>query len=51
MWGAIGFCRTCRAGYLAISNIYLGDESVAYGLIGSFWTEFGFLLGLNGVFY
>ncbi|EPR68549.1 nucleoside recognition domain-containing protein [Cyclobacterium qasimii] len=48
LWRAIVFAAPAGAVIWLISNIYLGDESIASWLIGSF-DGFGFLIGLNGV--
>ena len=48
LWRAIVFAAPAGAVIWLISNIYIGDESIAAWLIQSF-NGFGFLLGLNGV--
>lgn len=48
LWRAIVFAAPAGAVIWLISNIYIGDESVALWLIHSL-DGFGFLLGLNGV--
>lgn len=48
LWRAIVFAAPAGAVIWLISNIYIGDVSVAVWLIDSF-DGFGFLLGLNGV--
>lgn len=48
LWRAIVFAAPAGAVIWLISNIYIGDVSVAAWLIDSF-DGFGFLLGLNGV--
>ncbi len=48
LWRAIVFAAPAGAVIWLISNIYLGDESMAAWLIHSL-DGFGFLLGLNGV--
>ena len=48
LWRAIVFAAPAGAVIWLISNIYIGDESIAAWLIESF-NGFGFLLGLNGV--
>ncbi len=48
LWRAIVFAAPAGAVIWLISNIYLGDESIASWMIHSL-DGFGFLLGLNGV--
>jgi len=48
LWRAVVFAAPAGAVIWLISNIYIGDESIAAWLIHSF-DGFGFLLGLNGV--
>lgn len=48
LWRAIVFAAPAGAVIWLISNIYLGDESIAASMI-HFLDGFGFLLGLNGV--
>jgi ferrous iron transport protein B len=48
LWRAIVFAAPAGAVIWLISNIYVGDVSIAAWLIDSF-NGFGFLLGLNGV--
>jgi len=48
LWRAIVFAAPAGAVIWLISNIYIGDISIANWLIQSF-DGFGFLLGLNGV--
>ena len=48
LWRAVVFAAPAGALIWLISNIYIGDESIAAWLIHSF-DGFGFLLGLNGV--
>jgi len=48
LWRAIVFAAPAGAVIWLISNIYVGDVSIAAWLIHSF-DGFGFLLGLNGV--
>jgi ferrous iron transport protein B len=48
LWRAIVFAAPAGAVIWLISNIYIGDESIAAWIINSL-DEFGFLLGLNGV--
>jgi ferrous iron transport protein B len=48
LWRAIVFAAPAGAVIWLISNIYLGDESIAAWMIHSL-DGFGFLLGLNGV--
>jgi ferrous iron transport protein B len=48
LWRAIVFAAPAGAVIWLISNIYIGDISIAAWLIQSF-NGFGFLLGLNGV--
>jgi ferrous iron transport protein B len=48
LWRAVVFAAPAGAVIWLISNIYIGDESIAVWLIDSF-NGFGFLLGLNGV--
>jgi len=48
LWRAIVFAAPAGAVIWLISNIYIGDESVAAWTISSL-DGFGFLLGLNGV--
>lgn len=48
LWRAIVFAAPAGAVIWLISNIFIGDVSVAAWLIDSF-DSFGFLLGLNGV--
>ena len=48
LWRAIVFAAPAGAVIWLISNIYVGDVTVAAWLIDSF-DGFGFLLGLNGV--
>lgn len=48
LWRAIVFAAPAGALIWLISNIYVGDVSVAAWLIDSF-DGFGFILGLNGV--
>lgn len=48
LWRAIVFAAPAGAVIWLISNIYIGDVSIAAWLIHSF-DGFGFLLGLNGV--
>jgi ferrous iron transport protein B len=48
LWRAIVFAAPAGAVIWLISNIYLGDESIAASMIHSL-DGFGFLLGLNGV--
>lgn len=48
LWRAIVFAAPAGAVIWLISNIYVGDVSIAARLIDSF-DGFGFLLGLNGV--
>ena len=48
LWRAIVFAAPAGAVIWLISNIYIGDESIASWVIHSL-DGFGFLLGLNGV--
>jgi ferrous iron transport protein B len=48
LWRAIVFAAPAGAVIWLISNIYIGDESIAAWTISSM-DGFGFLLGLNGV--
>ncbi len=48
LWRAIIFAAPAGAIIWLISNIYIGDESIAAWVINSL-DGFGFLLGLNGV--
>jgi len=48
LWRAIVFAAPAGAVIWLISNIYIGDESIAAWIINSL-DGFGFLLGLNGV--
>ena len=48
LWRAIVFAAPAGAVIWLISNLYLGDQSIAMWLIHSL-DGFGFLLGLNGV--
>ena len=48
LWRAILFAAPAGAVIWLISNIYIGDASIAYWMI-DFMDGFGFLLGLNGV--
>jgi len=48
LWRAIVFAAPAGAVIWLISNIYIGDESIAIWMIHSM-DGFGFLLGLNGV--
>jgi ferrous iron transport protein B len=48
LWRAIVFAAPAGAVIWLISNIYVGDVSIAAWLVHSF-DGFGFLLGLNGV--
>jgi ferrous iron transport protein B len=48
LWRAIVFAAPAGAVIWLISNIFIGDQSVASWLVDSF-DGFGFLLGLNGV--
>ena len=48
LWRAIVFAAPAGAVIWLISNIFIGDESIALHLI-DFLDGFGFLLGLNGV--
>lgn len=48
LWRAIVFAAPAGAVIWLISNVYLGDQSIAAWLIHSL-DGFGFLLGLNGV--
>jgi len=48
LWRAIVFAAPAGAVIWLISNIYVGDVSIAAWLIDSF-DGFGFILGLNGV--
>ncbi len=48
LWRAIVFAAPAGAVIWLISNIFIGDVSIASWLIGSL-DGFGFLLGLNGV--
>ena len=48
LWRAIVFAAPAGAVIWLISNIYIGDESIAAWTISSL-DGFGFLLGLNGV--
>ncbi len=48
LWRAVVFAAPAGAVIWLVSNIYIGDESVAAWIINSL-DGFGFLLGLNGV--
>lgn len=48
LWRAVVFAAPAGAAIWLISNIFIGNESIATWLINSF-DGFGFLLGLNGV--
>lgn len=48
LWRAIVFAAPAGAVIWLISNLYLGDKSLAAWTV-SFLDDFGFLLGLNGV--
>lgn len=48
LWRAIVFAAPAGAVIWLISNIYLGDDSIANWMI-HYLDDFGFLLGLNGV--
>ncbi len=48
LWRAIVFAAPAGAVIWLISNVFIGDESIAVHLINSL-DGFGFLLGLNGV--
>lgn len=48
LWRAVVFAAPAGAVIWLISNIFIGDESVAAWLVNSL-DGFGFLLGLNGV--
>ena len=48
LWRAIIFAAPAGAVIWLVSNIYIGDKSIAANLI-QFFDGFGFLIGLNGV--
>ncbi len=48
LWRAIVFAAPAGAVIWLISNVYVGNESIAAWAIGAM-DDFGFLLGLNGV--
>ena len=48
LWRAIVFAAPAGAVIWLISNIYIGDDSIANWMI-HYLNDFGFLLGLNGV--
>ena len=48
LWRAIIFAAPAGAVIWLVSNIYIGDNSIAANLI-QFFDGFGFLIGLNGV--
>ncbi|WP_410524703.1 nucleoside recognition domain-containing protein [Polaribacter sp. 11A2H] len=48
LWRAIVFAAPAGAVIWLVSNVFIGDESIAVHLINSL-DGFGFLLGLNGV--